>query len=231
MIRKISNGLIVWYRTFFKSLLNIYFKRKVKDTKFCIFSNDCWGAEIYKMLDRPYNTPFVGLMLMSPCYLKLLENPKYYLNLPLNFIDNSRYESMQKINVGSSFPLAVLGDTDIEIQFLHYESREIAKEKWDRRVKRIDWDHLFIKYDCGKDYADKQSVEKFLDLPFKNKLVFGKENFGIEEVYVSKYYSLDAVVQFKNCFLILNPITWLLNKETIKSRFHKLISKIVYNSL
>lgn len=186
---------------------------KVSNRKFCIFSNDCWGAELYKLLDRPFNTPFIGLMLMSPCYLKFLENPRYYLSLPIVFKKESKYLSMKNINSGTSFPLGVLGESGIEIHFLHYKSEKMAKDKWERRVKRIDWDHLFVKYDCGKDYANKQSVEKFLKLPFENKLVFGKENFGMQDVQVLKKYSHDAVVQFKNCFLSFNPVKSLFGKR------------------
>lgn len=32
----------------------------------------------------------------------------------------------------------------IEIFFLHYHSEQGAKEKWERRIKRINWDKLLI---------------------------------------------------------------------------------------
>lgn len=217
--------------TFYNLILKFYFRYEVRNKKFCIISNDCWGAEIYKFLNRPFNTPFIGLMLMSPCYLKLLENPKYYLGLPLVFKKCSKYPSLQRINAGINFPVAVLGDTDIEIHFLHYTAIEIAKEKWDRRVKRIDWNNLFVKYDCGKDYADKEAVEKFIDFPFSNKIVFGMEDFGKNEVWVLEKYSLDAVNQFKNCFLNFRPIGWLKGETCYKNRLQKIIGQLAFKYL
>jgi len=208
--------------------LLIYFRQISRNKKFCIISNDCWGAEIYKVLNRPFNTPFIGLMLMSPCYIKLLENPQYYLKLPLVFKGSSNYPSMRNLNSGISFPLATLGDSDIEIHFLHYKSEEIAKEKWDRRVKKIDWTNLFVKYDCGKDYANKDLMETFLNLPFSNKLVFGNENYGNKNVYVLKNYSTNAMVQFRNCFLNIDPINWLKRGESITNSLQKFICKIAY---
>jgi len=133
---------------------------------------------------------------------------------------------MQKLNAGISFPLAVLGDSSIEIQFLHYSSEIVAREKWDRRVKKMDWDNLYIKYDCGKDYANKELVEIFFNLPFANKLVFGKENFGLEKVYILKKYSLDAVVQFRNCFSSFNSVKWLYENEQIANKFEHFICHI-----
>ncbi len=220
-----------YYAKIINYLLIVYFRKVVGDKKFCIISNDCWGAEIYKVLNRPFNTPFIGLMLMSPCYIKLLENPVYYIKLPLVFKASSNYLSMQKINAGISFPLASLGDSDIEIHFLHFKSKEIANEKWNRRVKRIDWNNLLVKYDCGKDLADKESIEKFLNLPYPNKLIFGKENFGKTEIWVLNKYSLDALVQFRNCFLNFSPIGWIKDEKGYQNKLQKYIGKNAYKYL
>lgn len=169
-------------------------------------------------------------MLMSPCYLKLLENPEYYLSLPLIFKEQSKYKSMQEINSGLSFPLAVLGDSDIEIHFLHYKTQELATLSWERRIKRIDWNNLFIKFDCGKDYADETSAKKFINLPFKNKLIIGKENFGFNEIQVLEKYSIDAVVQYKYCNLSFNPILWILQRDIKGNVVERNIRKLIYKN-
>jgi uncharacterized protein (DUF1919 family) len=216
---------------FYRRLLRVYFKRLIGNKKICIISNDCWAGELYKLLDRPFNTPFIGLMLMSPCYIKLMNNPRYFLGLPLVFKNNSKYPAMQEINAGKDFPVGVLGDSGIEIHFLHYDSEDEANEKWKRRIQRIDWDNLFIKYDCGKDYADLESVEKFIELPYADKLIFGKENFGKKEVFVVNNYSIDALIQFRNCFLSFNPVGWLIRKPAIKNNFQKFICCNAYKYL
>lgn len=214
-----------------KLILKSYFKKKISDKKFSIISNNCWGAEIYKLLNRPFNTPFIGLMLMSPCYIKLLENPQYYLGLPLNFKDQSKYPSIREIHHLSDFPIGMLGDTGIEIQFLHFSSKEIAAEKWERRVKRIDWDNLFIKYDCGKDYATKEHVQKVIAMNYKRLLIFGNNNYSLKKVITTDKYSKNAVEQFKNCFLNFNPILWINGNEKSKGLFNLLIRKMAYRCL
>jgi uncharacterized protein (DUF1919 family) len=168
---------------------------------------------------------------MGPCYLKMLDNAYYYLHLPLNFKEQSKYPEMQQIKSGSRFPLATLGDTDIEIHFLHYKSRSEAKEKWERRLNRMDWDNLFIKYDCGKDYASKELVEKFNKLQHSNKLLFGRENFDCENVIVIKDYPFNAVKQFKRCFLSFSPVGWLKGQTSYKNRLGKAIGRLAFKYL
>ena len=41
---------------------------------------------------------FVGLMLMAPCYIKFLDNPKNYLSSKLTFIEESKYFEMNKLH-------------------------------------------------------------------------------------------------------------------------------------
>jgi uncharacterized protein (DUF1919 family) len=221
----------LWLKKSIRNWLVKNFKRQIGDKKFCIISNDCWGAELYKLLDRPFNTPFVGLMLMSPCYIKMLQKPSFYLSQTLVFKKESRYPEMQEIESGKNFPLATLGESDIEIHFLHYKTIEEAKEKWNRRVSRIDWENLFVKYDCGKDYASVDTVHAFNELEISNKLIFGKEDFGFKEVTVIRDYPKNAVKQFRSCFLTFSPVGWISGDKEYKSIFQKFIGKLAFKYL
>jgi uncharacterized protein (DUF1919 family) len=55
----------------------------LKNTDFVIIANNCFGGQVYKSFGLPYNTPFVGMFLYGPCYLKLLQNFKRYKRLIL----------------------------------------------------------------------------------------------------------------------------------------------------
>ena len=104
-------------------------------------------------------------MLAAPCYLKLLSNPRDYLALSLVFQYRSRYEYVNEMraNWKHYFPVATVGN--VEIQFLHYHSDEEAREKWTRRVKRINWNNIFVKFDGGKG-ATPDLIQEFDRLPF-----------------------------------------------------------------
>jgi uncharacterized protein (DUF1919 family) len=220
---KLSEHFFFYKRKIFKT----FFKIRINNRAFTIFSNDCWGGEMYKLLDRPYNTPFIGLMLMAPCYIKLLHNPKSFLNLPLIFKKESNYQEMRKKNAGVSYPLAELGDSGIEIHFLHYSSQEEVSAKWNRRIKRIDWQNLFVKFDFGKNYGNIKLAEEFLKLPFKNKLLIGKDSFGNPEIFTIHEYQYDAKLQFIKSFLYFDPVSWLKGDPKFTNFIHRFICRSV----
>lgn len=59
----------------------------------------------------------------------------------------------------------------VRIDFVHYNTFEEAVQKWEERKKRINWDNMFIvgAEKCG---CDLETVKKFDELPYKNKVIF-----------------------------------------------------------
>jgi len=192
-----------------------YFQNRIHDHELSIISNDCWGGEIYKHLQMPYLTPFVGLMIMAPCYVKLLKRPLYYLEQSrMEFITVSQYETHNNFSKHENYPLACIDD--IEIHFLHYKTPEEAQSKWSRRVKRINWDKIYVKFEMGKDYATPGLLDQFLQLPFDRKIVLGpptlipenKSNF----VAISNY-SGDGTLNFYSSIKHFDIVRWLNSGE------------------
>ena len=91
-------------------------------------------------------------------------------------------------SIGSnpSYPIGVLGD-DIEIHFLHYHSEQEAREKWERRVERINWDRLFISF-SERDLCTPQHIAQFDALEFPRKVCFT----------ANEYPDLSSTVWLKN---------------------------------
>jgi len=155
----------------FQSFKQYIDRKLLKNQTFSLISNDCWAGEVYHYFNLAYNTPFIGLYIMAPCYIRLLQNFKYYMELPLEFVEKSRYKSVNESKVHHGyFPTAVIHD--VEIQFLHYKSEAEAIKKWERRKDRINWDNLFFKFDGNKDEATDQLIHEFDNLDFQNKICF-----------------------------------------------------------
>lgn len=91
-------------------------------------------------------------------------------------------------SIGSnpSYPIGLLGD-DIEIHFLHYHSEQEAREKWERRVVRINWDRLFISF-SERDLCTPQHIAQFDALEFPRKVCFT----------ANEYRDLSSIVWLKN---------------------------------
>lgn len=124
---------------------------------------------MYQSCHCPYNSPFVGLYMYAPEYIALLRNLRENLQQPLRFIrtEDSKYKDI----VNPQYLIAVLGDTGIEIVFMHYHLKEEAVEKWNRRMKRIDWDNLLVKF-SDTDGATDAEIAEFDSLPFAHKVCF-----------------------------------------------------------
>lgn len=148
---------------------------RVKTRDFCLISNNCWGAEVYRELKVPYNTPFVGLFLYAPCYIKLLQNLDSYLAADLDFVDTSKYAFANEARLKHTYPLATLG-TDVEIHFLHYASAAEARSKWSRRIERMN-DKLFVEF-SDRDGFEDGCLDAFDALDFPKKVFFGARQYA-----------------------------------------------------
>jgi uncharacterized protein (DUF1919 family)/GT2 family glycosyltransferase len=148
-------------------------RKQLKFTDFTIISNNCWGGFVYQYFGLPYNTPIAGCGFMDDDYLKFLERFDYYISLPLVFI---KYESSKRYNYylqkninRPSCPIAMLDD--VEICFTHYTSEKEAREKWEKRCKRINKDRMLIK--MSQRYTSTVNIlDRFDALPYKNKICF-----------------------------------------------------------
>lgn len=165
-----------------EKLKKIYFKitgkikqRKFKYKDFTIISNNCFGGIVYRNNDIPYNTPTAGLFFMADDYIKFIYNMKEYLNMDLVEIklkNSKHYKYLNSINY--SAPIGKLGD--VEIMFLHYPTFAEAKEKWERRKKRINYDKIIYKF-CEQNECMYEHLKKFDEFKADNKICFTYNNY------------------------------------------------------
>ena len=178
--------------------------------EFVIISNNCWGAEIYKRLKKPYNTPFVGLFLYGPDYLKLVERFDHYMAQPLTFASQSVWSSEPV-----KYPIGKLDD--IEVHFLHYRSADEAAEKWNRRLSRMkqvtDKNKYYFKI-CDRDLTTPALIERFHKAPLTNKISFGiapvsSKNHIIVTEGRDKTSVPDGVILYQLGFKYVDVFKWI----------------------
>lgn len=138
---------------------------------FTVISNNCWAGNVYRYFGLPYSTPTVGLYFFAEDYLKFVSNLPKYLNEKLCFISftQSKYY-YEIINKGQmKCPIGKLDD--IEVVFLHYKSEQEAREKWERRCARVNYDNLIVKFSYMNCCTDR-IAEQFDCLPYPKKIMF-----------------------------------------------------------
>lgn len=179
-----------------------YIKGKVnrlllKRDDFTIVSNNCWGTFIYKKFGLNYQSPFINLVIFAPDYIELLENFSLEVLQKISFIEHKKSKHKEElISLGiyeSDYPIGIL-DNKYELHFLHYNSQSDAKEKWLRRVGRINFDNLIFKFSDGDKFEDSMA-ERFNSLKFKNKVCFTSKEFKELEsvIYLERFKSSSRV--------------------------------------
>lgn len=167
----------------FRNKIYIPLTRKIRgkmlrNSSFTIISNNCWGGTVYEAHNLPKESPTVGMFFMAEDYIEFLSDLKGYINGNLSFIkpEESRWKDAPQISGDKrlgSYPIGVLsnGKNSVEIFFLHYSSEQDARNKWERRCKRINWNKILVKFNDQNGCTDK-NVRDFMNLPFENKLFF-----------------------------------------------------------
>lgn len=161
-----------------------YNLKVIKSRDFTIISNNCWAGSVYRYFGMPYLSPTVGLYFFSSDYLKFVSDLRHYMSTELEFIscEESNYSEIIKVRNQADVPIARLDD--VEIVFLHYKTEQEAKEKWDRRKERINWNNIFIKF-SKMNCCTQEHLKRFSQLPFKNKFMFNTEK---KTKYDCEYY-------------------------------------------
>lgn len=206
-----------------------YEQRRLKRKPYVIISNNCWGYELYQSTGREYNTPFIGLFLFPDCYLRLLENFETCIAQELQFKAQSKYYAQKK-----HYPIGVLGD-DIEIHFLHYTSEAEARNKWSRRIERMQQARaagaeLYIKL-CDAENCGQAELARFHALPFSHKLSLGVQPFQHpNHLHVPFLRNkagtalVDGAKLFKKRYSYFDITHWLLTGEIAKTSRSRLLA-------
>lgn len=162
--------------------LNEEIKRKLENTsEFTIFSNNCLGGVFYHDAGRKFTSPLINTAMDGEDFLKFVSNPQHYLNCDMNFITWP----------GRDFPIAKIDD--IEVNFVHYKTKEECIEKWNKRKERIVWDNIFIVTTNQDGMCHDSCMKKFDELAYKNKIMFVSKDYP-------QYEWAIMIPQFKNRF-------------------------------
>lgn len=191
---------------------------RLKNKKFIIVSNNCWGCDLYKSVGREYNMPFVGLFFNPDSYLKLLLDLEGNLSKRLEFVDADRS--------GVTYPLGLLAG-DIQIHFMHYGSEEEARSKWERRTGRLLDERkrgadFFVKF-CDCNGCTTEHLKKFLELPLAHRLALGIKDFDLDGyLHIprmragGKIFNGQKLFEYRCCYF--DVTRWILTGEIGKTK-------------
>lgn len=74
---------------------------------------------------------------------------------------------------GKGWPRAWCGD--VSIKFIHYSTEMEARDSWERRKKRINWDNLYVII-YAREGIKESDYQRLKRCNFKNIAIVGNEN-------------------------------------------------------
>lgn len=137
-------------------------RRRLKNRDFTIVSNSCWGGVVYHKLGLQFCSPFINLDFDDKDFYKLAPDIKYYMQQDLQFVHGIE-----------PCPTAYLGD--ILLRFVHYHSDEEAREKWNTRKLRMNYDNMFLLCSDrphGEKIVTDEDIASLKDIDVKGRCVF-----------------------------------------------------------
>lgn len=189
-------------------------RKLIRRRNFTIISNNCWAGKVYQYLDMPYLSPTVGLYFFAEDYIKFISNLRYYLSLELKFIsvEQSRYKNILKKKKETTIPIARLDD--VEIIFLHYKTESEAREKWNRRKERVNYDDVILKF-SRMNLCTEKHMERFDELPYGNKIMLNnvKSKKYESEIYWKGFLGKKEILSDTKNFPGSLHLAYIINKK------------------
>lgn len=155
----IINRIREKFNTACRAPINRKNAERLQNRDFSVIASNCNGGVMLHDLGQPFNSPFVNLWIPPEDYLRLLQDPRRYLSLPVSFVREE----------GIDYPVGLLGD--VRLYFQHYASEEEAERKWTERVGRMRWDNLFVMF-TDRDGCTEDQLRRFDALPYAHKIAF-----------------------------------------------------------
>ncbi len=189
-----------------------YKKLSPENRQFTIIANDCWAGHVYRYFNLPYDSPTVGTGFFADDYLKFITNLREYIEMDIQMItakESIHYAQIMKHHPKfHNCPYARIGD--IEVRFGHYHDPDEAKEKWDKRKKRIHWDNLIFKM-SEHNSCTFEIMQAFDALPYQKKVLFTTRDYGFSsQVIYKEYLGKDDIknntAQFRKYVNLINLI-------------------------
>jgi uncharacterized protein (DUF1919 family) len=133
---------------------------------------NCIGGHIFHDLGLQFLSPTINAFIPEPGFVKLVLNLRYYMEQGL------------VMRWGEEYPIGTLDDVDIH--FMHYETCKEAKEAWDKRKARINWDKIFV-IGTDRDGFDEAAYEQWKQIPYPKVLFTANSEFTEDAVCFPEY--------------------------------------------
>ena len=136
------------------------FKRRLKNQDITIIARDCVGGVLYHQLGSKFLSPTINLFFTLNDFNYFCLYLKDYINAELieSKDDNIEYP------VGLLKPVkGAKTNKAIKVHFMHYETFELAYQKWEERKQRINWNNIYVVSSCCYEHEIENLSAKIIE--------------------------------------------------------------------
>ena len=122
-------------------------RKRLKNENPTVISSNCNGGMILHDMSLRFNSPTVNLLFEAGDFIKFVSELDKYLSVDLREVESDK-----------PYPVGVLDD--IKVYFMHYQTFDDAKNKWNERRKRVDKNNIFLMF-TDKDGCTEDHLKAF----------------------------------------------------------------------
>ena len=164
---------IIWKLKHIKSVAIIKQAYKsLKATDFSIISQNCIGGVLYHDMRMRFLSPTINLFFGGSDFVRFAKNLQYYINLEI------------EVHWEEEYPVGKLDD--VTVYFMHYNICTEAKEAWERRKKRINWNKIII-LSTDMESFDTSVWKEWCTIPYPKILFTATRRQAPDEIFFAKY--------------------------------------------
>lgn len=141
-------------------------------------SQNCIGGVLYHDLGMQFLSPTINIFIPEPGFVKMVLNLQHYMEQEL------------VIRWGEEYPIGTIDD--VEIHFMHYSTCKEAKESWNKRKARINWDKIFV-IGTDRDGFDDSVYEQWKQITY-SKILFTAHSKYTEDAVCYPEYETEGQV-------------------------------------
>ena len=185
------------------------FKALNKNKDFTLISRDCVGGVLYHQLGLKFLSPTINLFFSPIDFNYFCLHLKDYLDSELVELNDKEV----------SYPIGLLKPQNLKpvrVDFMHYESFKKAKDKWNERKQRINFDNLFVIstfcYPKEIDTLSNELINNWNKIKYKKVMIVDKP-YGFDNEFV--------IAKPKN----VDEYAWLLSPINKSNEWRKVFNK------
>ena len=156
------------------------FKKRLKNKDFTLITRDCIGGVLYHQLNLRFLSPTINLFFTPEDFNLFCLHLKDYIDAELE-------ESKEKDILYPVGLLSPKNHSPIKVRFMHYDTFEIAKKKWEERKTRINWDNIYVIssfcYSTELPSLSEKLIKDWNQIKYPKVLLTDKK-YGFDDEYV-----------------------------------------------